>query len=640
MYLEKLIVINYKSCKKVDTDLYKDEPTVLIGINDCGKSTLLRAIDLLLEGKTVFSFMKADKIKNDLSNTRLTSLEFEELLKTYEIPLIQYDEQKAVIIGKFKVEEDDINKDFEESFSLHLIWALEKAKDNFIYLAKVFDEKTQQITDLILTSEAQPDPLSLWLLKDKDLKKIREKNNITDELVANENKAGRFKIIEQIRAVYNNIQTQYTWTKYNDKKKDKAFFPEINYLDWNFSLEELTNFTTSVMNQTIQQNLETSSITANEEAKKAQEKINNNLEDIVQFLKIEIPSITKIKSNVIFNVQHKLTDLVINKDNTDQDIHLDAQGDGAKRQIWFALIKWKAKITLASESKNKKILWCFDEPETHLYPAAQRDFFDKIKLISKGNVQTVISTHSTVFIDRAKMKHIKKVNLIEGYTIIDRCFTSEDIFATLKIRNSDFLFYDKFIVVEGDTEYHLIPYLFQLFSEKSLLDFNIQIVRLDGESKLEENKKSFKNILKEFRKPNEFTTYIFDNDIKIKYDSPTFKEDLIYFIGKQDFEDSIGIKIWEKFVNNKLKEAGQNLIVSNEELQSILDAIPNNKSIPKNQKFYEKLNSIVKQKTNYIEVLPPKGEMLANDLKNYLLSKNDIPIELQKAFTEIIKNIN
>ncbi|MFV2016266.1 MAG: AAA family ATPase, partial [Candidatus Heimdallarchaeota archaeon] len=69
MYLEKLIILNYQSCQKVELELYKDEPTILIGINDSGKSIILKSIDLLFDGKTKFNFIKEDKVRSDISNT-------------------------------------------------------------------------------------------------------------------------------------------------------------------------------------------------------------------------------------------------------------------------------------------------------------------------------------------------------------------------------------------------------------------------------------------------------------------------------------------------------------------------------------------------------------------------------------------
>ena len=57
MYLKQIIIINYKSCQRLHITLSKDDPNILIGINDCGKSTILSAIGLLLEEKPLFNFV-------------------------------------------------------------------------------------------------------------------------------------------------------------------------------------------------------------------------------------------------------------------------------------------------------------------------------------------------------------------------------------------------------------------------------------------------------------------------------------------------------------------------------------------------------------------------------------------------------
>ena len=54
MILAKLQLINYKSCKNLLIELEKDNPNILIGINDSGKSTILTAIGLLLDDKWIF----------------------------------------------------------------------------------------------------------------------------------------------------------------------------------------------------------------------------------------------------------------------------------------------------------------------------------------------------------------------------------------------------------------------------------------------------------------------------------------------------------------------------------------------------------------------------------------------------------
>ena len=108
MYIKQILIINYKSCRKLQIALSKDDPNILIGINDCGKSTILSAIGLLLEEKPLFNFVKDDKKKNDISNTKTQIKEYTEFLTSYDLPLLngysnENDElsNKCLIFGEF-----------------------------------------------------------------------------------------------------------------------------------------------------------------------------------------------------------------------------------------------------------------------------------------------------------------------------------------------------------------------------------------------------------------------------------------------------------------------------------------------------------------------------------------------------------
>src|SRR5690606_4744278 len=105
----------------------------------------------------------------------------------------------------------------------------------------------------------------------------------------------------------------------------------------------------------------------------------------------------------------------------------------------------KSKAESSEKSNINNYIWAFDEPETHLYPSAQREFFDILRNISKDNVQTLISTHSTVFVDKSKIKTISSVSQEDdGYSTINYCKDVDTIHESLGVKNSDFLFYDKF----------------------------------------------------------------------------------------------------------------------------------------------------------------------------------------------------
>lgn len=639
MYLEKLIILNYQSCQKVELELYKDEPTILFGINDSGKSIILKSIDLLFDGKTQFNFFKEDKVRSDISNTKISEASLKELFNNNNLPYPSYDEKQTFIIGRLKVEKDDIVSGFEDNISTHLIWSLEKSEEDILWLMKVFDESNYSVKDYLLVLDAKDKPLNLWIVKAKELTQLRKDHDITDEEVENENEVGRFKNIEQLRAIYKKLDLQYYWSEYKEKKKDKSFFPEISYLDWNFSFDDLISFTNTIMNQSVSSNLDAAKTFANEKAKMAQEIVNKDLDEMTEYLGNEVPTIKKIKSNVFFNVQSRITDLVLNKSNTDQDIHLESQGDGVKRLIWFAMIKWKAKKTLKDEKKNKKLIWCFDEPETHLYPGAQREFFNKIKTVSNGNVQTIISTHSTIFVDRINLLQINNIFLDSGYSTLSKCKSIDDVFESLNLKNSDFLFYDKFLIIEGDTERYLIPHIYRLYTNNKLESDNIQLINLSGKNKWIERKKALENIFSDFKKSEESIVYLFDADMKFEIGQNAISDNM-FFVGKQDIEDSISYEVWSKVVDDiTCKE----IELTKEEYDSIIESIPDDTRAQREDKFLQKLEKKLREKLstkrggniNY-DILPSKGQNLAKLIINHINSINDLDKKIIEAFKKLL----
>lgn len=50
MYIKRVKVINFRSL--VDVDVALDDYTALVGVNDSGKSNLLRALNLFFNGQT------------------------------------------------------------------------------------------------------------------------------------------------------------------------------------------------------------------------------------------------------------------------------------------------------------------------------------------------------------------------------------------------------------------------------------------------------------------------------------------------------------------------------------------------------------------------------------------------------------
>ncbi len=625
MYLSEFIIINYRSCRNLHIILDNDYPNILIGINDCGKSSILQAVGLLLTPtKPKFSFASEDKKKNDISNTPLSEKEFSDFLTSKGLPLLPYQKQESVFIGKFILEKTDVNSKNEDSLSNHLKWTIGNSTDNSLWLARVFDGEKQNYPYYLLTPDTE-DSLALYKQSAANLNKYKKDLNVTNDEVENANKVGRFKNIELISAIYKHLTLKPTWSEY---ALEKNFWLEYRYLDWNFTLDELNLFANDIVTQNITAQIELASRFARRQASKAQSLINQELVTLATSLKEDLHNIKAIQANVNFQVNSLITDIMVDKENSDGAVHLDSQGDGVKRQLWFALLKLKAFNTIKDGITDTKFIWCFDEPETHLYPKAQREFFEIIKTISVTNVQSIISTHSTIFIDRAKLKNINKVDLADGYTSFSKCLDVDDIYHSLQIKNSDFLFYDKFLVVEGDTEQAIIPFLYELHFGKSLVSDNIQLINLGGKSKRCENQKILRSIIEGFRKEtNSKIVHIFDSDALVEFTDFEIKGMNCFFVGKQDIEDSIQSSVWLSLIR---EQTNNQLPIEFEEIEQIKNALPTTETKQKlnsNQKFYEQLKRLVNRKAS---------EVALEDLQNSLPTKG---LDSGKLLTKHITNI-
>ncbi len=634
MYISKLIIINYKSCRIVDLDFEKDYPNIMVGINDGGKTSILRALGHLLGDKFTFNFRGTESFRSDISNTPVSETEFGGIFQKYSLPTLDYAANKTFIMAQFSIENGEIDEE-KTALSNQLLWCLENTTNNF-WLCKEYYEDTGNEGLLILLDDTKEENIELWNLSSTNLdKKIRE-YEVTKEEIENRNKAGRFKSIEKIRAIYGKTALSKYWKDYvKGFKSDKDVFPKYRYLDWNLNLNDLRDLVSDTMANVVEKYKNEAMVSITGLAEKAENEINAELEKFRDDLFVDIPNIEAIEAKFKLLLTEDLQDILIKKTNSDEFIHVESQGEGVKRRIWFAFIKWNALKSLESVDSYKRFVWCFDEPETHLYPGAQREFFDMIKKLSSANLQTIISTHSTIFTDKSKFETIKNVNLEDKYTIVSTCKTTDDIFNCLQLKNSDFLFYDKFLAVEGDTEEILMPYLYTLYTKTTLGEDGIQLIKLNSKSKKIENQKILEQIIRDFRKPEDCLVFILDNDSH--HDDKTVLGKLnVKLIGKQDIEDSIENEVWKELIETELK---RNDLISINDLEKMKSEIPNDVKVAKVDKFYKKLQVYLRRKLVELggeaidyDLLPDKGKTSAEMIIKYIKNISQVDQKIKEAF--------
>lgn len=176
---------------------------------------------------------------------------------------------------------------------------------------------------------------------------------------------------------------------------------------------------------------------------------------------------------------------------------VDKQGSGARRTLLWTALKYIAETNRKGKSESeiqRPYLLLIDEPEICLHPSAIREACKVLyDLPLSDNWQVMVTTHSPVFIDFSRDNTtIVKVERniegnIEGTTVFrpDKVKFEDSDKKNLKLLNAcdpyiaEFFFGGKVIIVEGDTEYTAFNYVRQEKPEKYR---NVHIIRARGKA--------------------------------------------------------------------------------------------------------------------------------------------------------------
>ncbi|HAT1822549.1 TPA: AAA family ATPase [Legionella pneumophila] len=196
------------------------------------------------------------------------------------------------------------------------------------------------------------------------------------------------------------------------------------------------------------------------------------------------------------------------------------QGSGARRTLIWAVLKYLSDMKDADKEKLRPHVLLMDEPEICLHPSAIREartiLYD---LPSSGNWQVIVTSHSPVFIDltkdnttiirvfRNEQSDVRTTTLYRP----QRAKLDSDDKNNMKLLNicdpyvHEFFFGGKQIIVEGDTEYTAFSMLKELYPDEYN---NIQVIRARGKGVIP----SIAKVLLQFAKS---FTILHDSDFPI-----------------------------------------------------------------------------------------------------------------------------
>ncbi len=187
-------------------------------------------------------------------------------------------------------------------------------------------------------------------------------------------------------------------------------------------------------------------------------------------------------------------------------VNIQNTGTGTQSAVIIGILE------LALKNKTSKSrLFCVEEPEVFIHPHGIRYLGDLLRKISEDNkTQVIVSSHYPALVATFNPQEIIRVDKASGATKIfqppSNTLSNEHFRRFVNSENAEMFFSDRVLLVEGDTEKHLLPVLGRITlvnesnNDDGYCDFdktNIGIIKLDGK----ENLMNFIKILEAFKIP-------------------------------------------------------------------------------------------------------------------------------------------
>ena len=224
---------------------------------------------------------------------------------------------------------------------------------------------------------------------------------------------------------------------------------------------------------------------------------------------------------------YRTLQIIVSEAETGMAFRASELGMGVQASITIAILKAYSQLKL-----NNQTPILIDEPELFLHPQGRRNFYNIIRDLAANGTQVFLTTHSSEFIDLTHFDeihvvrkdkergtyirqakpgrfvtdlHIRhpKINKITVDSVMEQYMNAFDNTGDSQ-KSSEAMFARKVILVEGESEVLILPYLFKLLGFDPILE-GVTIVRCGGKSEIDR----FYRLYSEFGIP---CYIIFDGD--------------------------------------------------------------------------------------------------------------------------------
>ena len=516
MKLKKVHIKNYRSCKDVYFEI--ESMQALVGANNAGKSSIIRALDFLFNPSTAKvdkeTFWNGDtdlKIWVEAIFDELTDEEKENgKLKPFLRPDETFHIARSAIWKIEDSEEESLSDDGKPAISQHFC-------------------KPMPIYDWLQEGKINGNNITTWW-KDKDSLKVRG-SNFLDYTGASKPKVGDWKdkAKEFIEKHLTDEDFSETW---NDNPQGYAgvlkgtlphfiFVPAVRDVTDEAKVTKTNPFGKLLYavleSVTEKQKFELEATLENLQKRlnrvggderlgsivRTERKLNNVLKEYMPCdLEIEFQSPT---------VETLLTSPQLFADDGFRNM-VSNKGHGLQRAIIFSILRCYSELVTGGDEKMKPMIFVVEEPELYMHPQAQRNIRKVFRGIADKGDQVMFSTHSSLLLDVAYFDEVIRVESkqkeIDGKKTVESAVWQLPMAAMikdLKVRHgvdatddsmrelyshayhpnrSEGFFAKSIILVEGPTEQYALP-IYAEVAGYPLDSLNISVVDSGGKGSMD-----------------------------------------------------------------------------------------------------------------------------------------------------------
>ena len=435
--LSKLIVKNFRCIGSTGVEIDLDEIVVLVGPNNVGKSSLLRAYEIAMSDGSNASKLSIDDFPNRIID--------EDNLPQIELYTVIYDER----VGLQWIQK------FEDGWLVKEKWTWKKEgilpdRQGWDFTIDNWHEKSFPFGPANIANLRRPDPHSVKAFDTPE---------------------SQTEVIKKI--ILSGIQ-------------DKIKSMQAEDADTKNEYQQLLQKVGQLQSKIVEE--------SREQIDKANVELSNLISNIFPNYEVNFDAIVSEQIDLKFISPD--ADLTMGPKGGFQS-SIEKQGSGARRTLLWTALKYVSEINQKVREDGKPSrphLLLLDEPEICLHPNAIREACNVLyNLPSGGNWQVMITTHSPVFIDfyrnNTSIIRVEKNDIgeIRGTTVYrpKNVKLDEDDMANLKLLNlcdpyvAEFFFGGKVIIVEGDTEFTAFNYI---KNKKPDLYKDVHIIRARGKA--------------------------------------------------------------------------------------------------------------------------------------------------------------